>query len=195
MTRGGSNWPAADPRRPFPRPRGARRGFTLPAAAMSAAQGHIQPGAGVRTGARRGFTLLEMMVATVIMGIAVVGLLSGISTSMRNAARLTDYDRAVMLARTRMDELLLDRRLPLITPVEGRFDPALAGGIEGGWRARLTPFEMPPNPAPGTVVLQRLELEIWWMSGGQRRTFALDGYRTSVLSPQEAAAMAPQPQP
>jgi prepilin-type N-terminal cleavage/methylation domain-containing protein len=38
---------------------------------------------------RAGFTLLEMMVATVIMGIAVVGLLSGISSSMRNAAKLT----------------------------------------------------------------------------------------------------------
>ena len=35
--------------------------------------------------AHAGFTLLEMMVATVIMGIAVVGLLSGISSSMRNA--------------------------------------------------------------------------------------------------------------
>ncbi len=58
----------------------------------------------------RGFTLLEMLVATAIMGIAVVALLANISTSMQNASRLTDYDRAALLAKRKMDELLLDGR-------------------------------------------------------------------------------------
>ena len=49
--------------------------------------------------ARRGFTLLEMIVATTIMGIAVAGLMSGIASTTRNAARLRDYDRVVHLAR------------------------------------------------------------------------------------------------
>jgi prepilin-type N-terminal cleavage/methylation domain-containing protein len=38
--------------------------------------------------ARRGFTLLEMLVATTILGVAVAGLLSQLSTSMRSAGRL-----------------------------------------------------------------------------------------------------------
>ena len=46
--------------------------------------------------ARRGFTLLEVMVATTVMGIAVVTLMSGLSTSVRNASRLTDYDRVAL---------------------------------------------------------------------------------------------------
>ena len=49
-----------------------------------------------------------MMVATIIMAIAIVGLLSGISGATRNAARLRDYDRAVQLARLRMNDLLVD---------------------------------------------------------------------------------------
>jgi len=53
---------------------------------------------------RAGFTLLEVLVATVIMGIAVAGLIAGLSQSVRNAARLSDYDRAAMLARTKMNE-------------------------------------------------------------------------------------------
>ena len=106
-----------------------------------------------------GFTLLEMLVATVIMGIAVVGLLSNLSTSLRNASRLTEYDRSALLARRTMDELLLDSRLPKDRPIEGRFNAA-ATGIDGGWRARLTTFEQPPDAGPGALTLDRLELEV-----------------------------------
>jgi general secretion pathway protein I len=125
----------------------------------------------------RGFTLLEMLVATLIMGIAVVGLLANISASLGNATRLTAYDRAALLARQKMDEMLLDQHLPKFVPLEGGFDPALTGGAEAGWRAQITPFEVPPAARPGTEILERLELEIWWMSGGKRRTLALEGFR------------------
>jgi type II secretion system protein I len=132
-----------------------------------------------------GFTLLEMLVATLIMGIAVVGLLSNISASMRNASRLADYDRAAVLARQKMDELLLDRRLPLGMPLDGGFDRAITGGVEAGWRARVTPFESLPNAGPGSDVLERIELEIWWMSAGKRRTLTLEGFRRSRLPARE----------
>ncbi|HTQ57647.1 MAG TPA: type II secretion system protein [Bryobacteraceae bacterium] len=134
---------------------------------------------------RRGFTLLEMLVATLIMGIAVVGLMAEITNSMRNATRVTNRDRAVLLARSKMDELLLDIHFPLNTVVQGSLDPALTGGVPGGWRARMTRFDMPPDPAPGAPVLDRMELEIWWMAGGERRSFQLNGYRTDVLRPED----------
>lgn len=134
-------------------------------------------------GGARGFTLLEMVVATLIMGIAVVGLLSGISGAARNAARLRDYDRVVQLARERMNELLADPSLPLNMPVEGGFDPASTGGLQAGWRARLTSFEMPPAPAPGTLALQQIRLEIWWMAGQERRTLELETLRRQTLRP------------
>lgn len=127
------------------------------------------------------------MVATVIMAVAVVGLLSGISGALRNAARLTDYDRAVQLARLRMNELLVDQRLPRDAVVNGDFDPSLSGGLEAGWRARLSNFEKPPSPGPGQITLDRVELEIWWMSGSQRRTFTLDAFRPHVLTPADLA--------
>ena len=134
---------------------------------------------------RRGFTLLEMIVATVILAIAVVGLLSTISGALRNAARLTAYDRAVQLARLQMNELLVDPRLPRDSVISGMFASDQSSGLEAGWRARLSNFEMPPRPQPGQIALDRLELEVWWMSGDKRRTFTLDGYRQRTLKPQD----------
>jgi|SRR5215472_3320868 general secretion pathway protein I len=139
----------------------------------------------------RGFTLLEVLVATLIMGVAVVGLLSSVSTSMRNASRVTDYDRVALLARAQMDSLLLNRHLPEFSVLQGSFDPALLGDREGGWRARVTPFEMPVNRYVGAWVLERVELEVWWMAGGGRRTFTLDAYRRKLLRQEDLAAMGP----
>lgn len=131
---------------------------------------------------RRGFTLLELVVATTIMAIAVVGLLAGLSSSTRNAARLLDYDRAVQLARLRMNDLLLDQRAPVNVPFEGRFDPSQTSGLEAGWRARITTAELPPSPAPGQTSIQRVELEVWWTSGTRPRSFTLEGYRFGKIT-------------
>jgi general secretion pathway protein I len=129
----------------------------------------------------RGFTLLEVLVATAVMGIAVAGILSGLSASARNAARLTAYDRATLLAKSKMDELIADQKIPRKVPVEGVFDPALTGGVAAGWRATVTPFETAPGAGPGMWVLDRIQLEIWWMDGPVRHAFTLEGYRRGLL--------------
>jgi len=131
---------------------------------------------------RAGFTLLEVLVATVIMGIAVAGLIAGLSQSARNASRLTDYDRAAMLARTRMNDLLLDANLPFDGSVEGQFDRDQSGSVPSGWRAVLKPFDVPPKAGPGSVILQSVALEVWWMPAeGTRRSIRLEGYRQALI--------------
>jgi general secretion pathway protein I len=138
---------------------------------------------------RRGFTLLEVMVATAIMGIAVVGLLSGISQSLRNADRVTDYDRAALLARSRMDDLLLNYQLPKNTVIADEFPRAVLGGKEGGWRARITPFDLPRNPAPGAEIVERIEMEIWWKTASGEKKFDLEAFRMNILRPEDLMAV------
>ena len=128
-----------------------------------------------------------MIVATTIMGVAVIGLLAGINNSTRNAARLRDYDRVVQLARLRMNDLLLNERAPLNTEIAGDFDKALTGGLPAGWRATVTIAETAPSPAPGDFTLDRIQLEVWWMAGSQRRTFALESYRRRTLRQSDIA--------
>ena len=137
---------------------------------------------------KRGFTLLEVLVATVIMAVAVTGLLSSLSTSLRTAGRLTNYGRVELLAHQKMDELLIANKLQKMTPFQGTWGPEVTGNLPIGWIARITPFELPPGPKPGAAYLERIELEIWWMNGDKRRTLALEGFRRTVLTREDKAA-------
>ena len=130
---------------------------------------------------QRGFTLLEALVATMIMGVAVAGILSALAASSRNIGRLTQADRAVVLARSKMDQLLVDLTLPRKTELGGPFSAAEAGAMPMGWRARVTAVEAAPGATDLNWVIDRIELEIWWMDGTTRRSFALEGYRRALL--------------
>ena len=135
---------------------------------------------------RRGFTLLEVLVATLLMGIAVSGILSGLAAAARNASRLTGYDRAILLARQKMDELLVDDTVRRNVPLEGVFDPAIMGGGSAGWRARVAPFETAPGAGVGGWVVDRVELEVWWMDGATRHAFTLEGFRRGMMRAEDA---------
>ena len=131
---------------------------------------------------RSGFSLLEVLVATLIMGIAVTTLLVGLSQSVRNAGRLAEHDRATMLARNKMNELLLNPQLPLAGAVEGSFEGPEPTGETSGWRAVTRPFEAQPNAGPGSVILQEVALEVWWKPQyGDRRTLRVEAYRPATI--------------
>jgi general secretion pathway protein I len=129
----------------------------------------------------RGFTLLEVLVATAIMGIAVAGLLNTIAAAAHNAARLTQYDRAVLLAKSKMDELLAEPKLQRNVPLAGAFDALRTGGVPCSWQAVVQPFEMAPGAGTGSSAVDRIQLEIDWMDGATKHSFSLEGFRRGVL--------------
>ena len=138
---------------------------------------------------RGGFTLLEMIVATTVFAVAVVGLLAGLSSTTRNATRLREYDRAVQLARLRMNDLIADYKLPRRGRLNGQFDPQITGGIEAGWQADISTFEVSPVVIDNDFALDRIDLEVWWMAGLQRRTLRLEGYRKRLMKPEDLEEM------
>jgi general secretion pathway protein I len=137
---------------------------------------------------RRGFTLLEMIVATTILGIAVVGLMGGLAGVTRNAARLREYDRAAQLARLRMNDLLTDYKVPRNQRVGGEFAPQITGGSVAGWNALVTTAEVSPVRVFNDFALDRVDLEVWWMTGQQRRSFRLEGYRRRQMTDDDVVA-------
>lgn len=130
----------------------------------------------MRRAARSGFTLLEVLVATTIMAIAVGTLLAAMSNSLRNASRLLDSDRAAVLARRTMDELLAAPPLAYDRVLEGQFNPQESGG-PSGWRAKIEPFEVVPGGPAERATIERILLEVWWTRGTQRRGLTLEAFR------------------
>lgn len=129
----------------------------------------------------RGFSLLELLVATAIMGVAVAALLGGLTDSLRAASRASEYDQITLAARRKLEDLLVESQLPRFQNIEGNFSAT------SGWRARVTPFDVPFQPGPGSPVFDRVTLEAWWMSGRTRRTISLEGYRRGFLYQEDFA--------
>lgn len=143
---------------------------------------------------RRGFTLLEVLVATAIMAFAVTVGLSALRTSMRNADRQAEMERAASLARRTMDELLVQPVLPHGQPFSGVIAPVYTGGVAAGWRALVTPAEAAQMPArPGSIGLERIQLELWWESQAGRRSLRLETYRRGQFSSGDAEWMVAHP--
>jgi len=114
-----------------------------------------------------GFTLLEILVATVILGTAVVALFGLLSGALGNLRRLRAPSQALMLAQGGMNQLLgagLETgngaavAIPLDQKLEGRWDDQFR------WEALATRFNPPPDTAPGQTIMVRIVLDVFWKS-------------------------------
>jgi len=118
-----------------------------------------------------GFTLLEILVATAILGTSVAALFGLLSGSLGNLQRLRGPARAQMLAQSRMNELLAAgvatdggamAPIPLDQKIEGRWDEQYR------WEALATRFNAPPDIVPGQPVMVRIALDVFWRPSPDR---------------------------
>src|SRR5690606_15633716 len=81
---------------------------------------------------RAAFILLEVMVAIVIIGVAMVALMRGFIVSLDSLQRIKQNETAILLARSLMDDLILEP--PPEDRLEGKFanDPRF-GDAFAGW--------------------------------------------------------------
>lgn len=119
----------------------------------------------------RGFTLLEILVATAILGTAITALLSLMSGSLNNAQRLRGPSRAMMLAQSRMNELLSTGvpmadgsvvPMPINQKVEGKWDDDFR------WEALATRYSPVPESGSEGAALVRVVLDVYWKAGQGR---------------------------
>jgi general secretion pathway protein I len=93
----------------------------------------------------RGFTLLEVMVAMAILGIALLGLLGLQHQSMQSVIRAQQSTRASMLAQAVMTEAEIER-FPDLGRSSGDFQAAFPGEFpDFRWEREVAPSAMFPD--------------------------------------------------
>jgi hypothetical protein len=84
-----------------------------------------------------------------------------------------------------MNDILTDYTAPRNQVISGNFDPQITGGAEAGWNARVTTVEVSPVVIYNDFALDRIDLEVWWMAGTQRRSFKVEGYRKRQMKDED----------
>lgn len=125
----------------------------------------------MQRGRDRGFTLLEVLVALAILGLAMVGLTNAATGGFMALRVSSGYEEALSRARSHLDSLASD----------DAFLPAEAEGDDGGgfhWQSSLR--EREPAPAPGGLHLYDIAVRVSWSEGGHRREVRLATVRAGL---------------
>jgi len=132
----------------------------------------------------RGFTLLEVLIAAVIMGTVFVACMGLLSQSLRNIERMKPHELALLHARDKMNEMLVREALRPDTTA-GQWDDGYR------WQAQVqveptsagAPPALPPQVAPALV---RIRVQISWGQDGASKTYAVETLQWTKVDPHAA---------
>jgi len=119
----------------------------------------------VFTNASRGFTLLEVLVAMVLLSIALVAIFELFSAGLRGIARSDEVTNAVILAESKMREVLDDDTLAEKTWTESTED-----GYQIVTVVRSTADDRTENLQ---IKLLEINLTVSWIKDSKERSFTL----------------------
>jgi len=155
--------------------------FAVTFAGRSATAGENAPAA------RAGFTLLEVLIAIAVLGIALLALLSLEHQDLQSVVRGQEISRAAMLAQAMMTQAELERFPPLGTS-SGNFDQMYSGQYPNFRWTRLV------EPSPTFPDLRKVEIQVLY---GPRfgRTYSVVEFMHNpvpqVVTPQSQAPQNP----
>ena len=128
-------------------------------------------GVGGRKTRRGGFTLMETLVAMMLLSISLVVVLQLFSGGIKSGRLADDYTRAVFFAREKMEEFLLKTGLEEGS-YEGTFDDVY------GWKVEVTLVEeeeeLGEKAKPPPVDLYNVSVSVVWMSGEREKSYRID---------------------
>ena len=128
-----------------------------------------QPGISGPLFSQEGFSLMEVLVAVMIVGITFVTLFELLSSSMQTVTRIQDREQLVRLGQSKLNELVLEANQGQIIESSGNF------GTEHRWQAKIENFDSGERTAktPNYRVV-RIFLKIIGEKGKGEKEFLLE---------------------
>ena len=127
---------------------------------------------------QRGFTLLEILLAISILGVAVTVIMQQFSAGMKIARMSQSYTTATIYAKQKLEELQVEEEMR-----EGEE----SGDFEDGYQYRvsITPYEDYIEDDEDSELFDLLPLEmyhleavVWWKEGEKEKSVALSTLKT-----------------
>lgn len=116
----------------------------------------------------RGFTLIEVLTAMMILTISIVTIFHLFSEGLKSVDVSTGYTRAIFHARAKMEEVLLADRLR-----EGETEGIIEAGYR--WRLNIVPVEKEEDSGSlsgPSVKLFQVSVDVIWDNGGHEKVFS-----------------------
>jgi len=129
-----------------------------------------------------GFTLIEVVVAMAILGVALTVIIELFSGGLRLARTSAEYTKAINYARIKMEEIAVKQTIEEGTQ-EGEFDHTFHWQVETK-KVDVLPIEKGVDFKPPTELFQ-VKVNVLWKSGSRERSTRLETYRTIKLEDEE----------
>jgi prepilin-type N-terminal cleavage/methylation domain-containing protein len=129
-------------------------------------------------GKQDGFTLLEVLVALVLIGSGMSIAYTAVSGSIGSTSKTRDHTAAMMLARSKMDEILAHSDFSLAQDQ----DTISYGGVEFGFRAQARPISLltPQEQNKLTsfrINFEEISVEVFWGNLREKQSYKLSTFR------------------
>ncbi|HEX8009603.1 MAG TPA: prepilin-type N-terminal cleavage/methylation domain-containing protein [Casimicrobiaceae bacterium] len=132
-----------------------------------------------------GFSLLEVLVAFVILALVGTALFRLFSASLNNAALSDEYSRAVVYAESRLTAVALD------LPLRETTDQGTSADGRYAWTAKVEPYVPPGTTSEQDRLAQILPMRLWRLTvtvswpgeASKARSLALSTVRLAMKQP------------
>jgi len=129
---------------------------------------------------KKGFTLIEVLVAVAILGVGLTVLIELFSGGLRLGRASEEYTKAVNYARTKMEEIAVKPTIKEGSE-EGEFDETFRWQVAVK-KVEILPIENKPDFKPPAQFFQ-VRINIIWKSGSKEKSTHIESYRT--IKPEE----------
>src|SRR6059036_3336573 len=125
---------------------------------------------------QRGFTLMEVLVAASVLGIAATALFGLLSKSLSNLRKVEDLHRYELAAQDLMNRVLLLQTISAPASTEGDVD-----NLGGRWTVKVTPWWPETLEKKPDQAVLRVAVEVTWPGRSSQRSVEVESLKVAKV--------------